>query len=364
MLPKKNPAAGQQIPSSTGTSARKSGVAARLRVYREDLKQEDAPLPKLIKTVAFKPSKGTAAIPPKAAAAAASGFRKKDPSLGVNKRNSAQERLNRLCEDLKEDVDLQKSGKKPSASTKYQQPIISLPSKGGSSSTSQASLSNKSLQLLKKYAAPDTSFSSPDSSLAEPEQMEWQSLMELTAAEPQHRSASDGKQNLPTTGNRLDTDYMECAASFANYRFLIVDTSIYLDHIEGIIDMFSDPVPANKPQPILVVPYKVLQQLESATHNFPDKKKAIIRTNRFLCTMLEKSDKRFRGQRLTDDACELFEQDSTSDSIINCALQVQSVAGDRLVVVTDDCCLLTKALVSELEACDWRNFYQQYSSSS
>ncbi|XP_050084747.1 uncharacterized protein LOC126570793 [Anopheles aquasalis] len=355
MPPKKSTADALQIPTSSVTAGKRSGVAARLRAYREDFKQDEPPLPKLTKTVAFKPSKGTPAIAPKAAAAAATTFRKKDPfsaSLATKKRNSAQERLNRLCEDLKEDVELQKSGKKSTVS-KNQQSI---------NQTSKASSSSKSLQLLKKYAAPDTGFSSPDSSLAEPEQMEWQSLMELTAAEPQRRTASDGK-NLPTTSNRLDTDYMECAASFANYRFLIVDTSIYLDHIEGIIDMFSDPVPANKPQPILVVPYKVLQQLESAAHDFPDKKKAIIRTNRFLCTMLEKSDKRFRGQRLTDDACELFEQDSASDSIINCALQVQSVAGDRLVVVTDDCCLLTKALVSELEACDWRNFYQQYSSS-
>uniref|UniRef100_A0A182FR28 PINc domain-containing protein n=1 Tax=Anopheles albimanus TaxID=7167 RepID=A0A182FR28_ANOAL len=345
MPPKKNAADGLQTTSSTVTAATRSGVAARLRAYREDLKQEEAQLPKLTKTVPFKPSKGTPTIAPKAAAAAAAAatvFRK-----NANKRNSAQERLNRLCEDLKEDVEQQKSGKKPSTSKNQQS--ISLPSKGGSGRTSQASSSNKSLQLLKEYGTLDTGFSSPASYLAEPEQMEWQSLMELTAAEAEHKSASDGK-HLPTTGNRLDTDYMECAASFANYRFLIVDTSIYLDHIEGIIDLFSDPVPANKPQPILVVPYKVLQQLESATHDFPDKRKAILRTNRFLCTMLEKSDKRFRGQRLTDDACELFEQDSASDSIINCALQVQSVAGDRLVVVTDDCCLLTKALVSELEA--------------
>uniref|UniRef100_A0A2M4AVY1 Putative transcriptional protein swt1 n=1 Tax=Anopheles triannulatus TaxID=58253 RepID=A0A2M4AVY1_9DIPT len=160
----------------------------------------------------------------------------------------------------------------------------------------------------------------------------------------------------PESETKLTTKYTEKALAFTSCMFVVLDTCVYLKHIESIISVHDHPVPKEKPQPILVIPYKVLQELEHVPQKKPWLASVAAKANQFFSKKLLNRDKHIIGQRPTDTAVKLIDTISSDDSIINCALQVQRVTGAQVVIVSEDYNLRSRAIAAGLKTYDWARY--------
>ncbi|XP_050089901.1 uncharacterized protein LOC126574022 [Anopheles aquasalis] len=155
---------------------------------------------------------------------------------------------------------------------------------------------------------------------------------------------------------KLTTKYREKASAFTSCMFVVLDTCVYLKHIESIISVHGQSVPEVKPQPILVIPYKVLQELEHVPQRKPWLASVAEKANQFFSKKLLKRDKRIIGQRPTDTTVKLIDTISSDDSIINCALQVQRVTAAQVVIVSEDYNLRSRAIAAGFKTYDWDSY--------
>uniref|UniRef100_A0A182MBC0 PIN domain-containing protein n=1 Tax=Anopheles culicifacies TaxID=139723 RepID=A0A182MBC0_9DIPT len=159
-------------------------------------------------------------------------------------------------------------------------------------------------------------------------------------------------QDSPKGVSDLKTKYKDGLSAFKDYFYCVIDTNIFIENYNDFQGFLSKKYSGS--QPIVVVPYKVLHELDTVKHKKPQLAPKIIPVVKFLHQMLRAKDARVKGQHPWDDMIELMPVHSPDDSIINCALQVQSVADSgnvKVVLVSNDCNMLTKALVANLNSC-------------
>ncbi|XP_049288310.1 uncharacterized protein LOC125766408 [Anopheles funestus] len=159
----------------------------------------------------------------------------------------------------------------------------------------------------------------------------------------------------------LKTKYKDGLSAFANYFYCVIDTNIFIENYNDFQDFLSRKYSGS--QPIVVVPYKVLHELDLVKHKKPQLGPKITPVVKFLHQMLRAKDARVKGQHPWDDTIELMPVHSPDDSIINCALQVQSVAASgnvKVVLVSNDCNMLTKAIVANLTSCTMEELQSDY----
>ncbi|XP_058063861.1 uncharacterized protein LOC131213763 [Anopheles bellator] len=270
------------------------------------------------------------------------------------KRQAAQDRLNKLRDHLHQELLQQKHSNAKLDGTKPKTLVAGVLATECCSQKSRSldgdSYMHDACALQKQIA----------NTPPVPVPMEWEVLTEHTQQQNDKIKPEQSDQSMIYTKTKVTTNYLEHVASFDNYMFLVLDSCVYMNEIDSIVRIFHSEVPISKPQPILVVPYKVLQELERLKNKKHELLAAITKTNNFLHSMLKKRDKRIKGQRPADSQLKLFELCSPDDSILNCALQVKKVAGEKVVLVSEDCNLLTKALVGELKAYNWKEFCDRY----
>ncbi|XP_053667259.1 uncharacterized protein LOC128716361 [Anopheles marshallii] len=170
------------------------------------------------------------------------------------------------------------------------------------------------------------------------------------ANDDSHRIASD-----------LKTKYKDGLSAFSSYFYCVIDTNIFIEYYNDFQNFLSRKYSGS--QPIVVVPYKVLHELDIVKHKKPQLGPKITPVVKFLHQMLRAKDARVKGQHPWDDTIELMPVHSPDDSIINCALQVQSVAASdnvKVVLVSNDCNMLTKALVATLNSCTMEELQADY----
>ncbi|XP_035897250.1 uncharacterized protein LOC118505497 [Anopheles stephensi] len=192
-----------------------------------------------------------------------------------------------------------------------------------------------------------------------------QNANELVAAEAKHDTKKPAKEDTNEDSKQVATDlktkYKDGLSAYSSYFYCIIDTNIFIENYKDFERFLSKKYVGR--QPIVVVPYKVLHELDTVKHKKPELAPKITPVVRFLHQMLRAKDARVKGQHPWDDTIELMPVLSPDDSIINCALQVQSVAagGDvQVVLVSNDCNMLTKALVANLNSCTMAELQTDY----
>ena len=109
-------------------------------------------------------------------------------------------------------------------------------------------------------------------------------------------------------------------------------------------------------QPILVVPYIVLQELDNIkTRNSDDNLGTIARKSvLFLNAMFKKKDQRVQGQSAMQAKNRIIEIENPDDNIINCCLQIteriRNSAQTGVILLSNDNNLRNKALVNKIDA--------------
>uniref|UniRef100_A0A182T280 PINc domain-containing protein n=1 Tax=Anopheles maculatus TaxID=74869 RepID=A0A182T280_9DIPT len=159
----------------------------------------------------------------------------------------------------------------------------------------------------------------------------------------------------------LKTKYKDGLSTYSSYFYCIIDTNIFIANYKEFEGFLSKTYVER--QPIVVVPYKVLHELDTVKHKNPQLAPKITPVVKFLHQMLRAKDPRVKGQHPWDDTIELMPVLSPDDSIINCALQVQTVAASsdvQVVLVSNDCNMLTKALVANLNSCTMEELQTDY----
>ncbi|XP_058830310.1 uncharacterized protein LOC131689321 [Topomyia yanbarensis] len=142
-----------------------------------------------------------------------------------------------------------------------------------------------------------------------------------------------------------------------NYRrffFMVLDTNIFLSHLKGLERMLQKGFP-HIGQPILLIPYIVLQELDRIKHRTQDPllSQAASHSIRFLNEKLRQRDPRVKGQSTLEAAHRLIEIANPDDNIVNCCLQVkQAIAGlpTELMLLSNDINLRNKLLVNGVQA--------------
>uniref|UniRef100_A0A182NCE3 PINc domain-containing protein n=1 Tax=Anopheles dirus TaxID=7168 RepID=A0A182NCE3_9DIPT len=157
---------------------------------------------------------------------------------------------------------------------------------------------------------------------------------------------------------KLKTNYQNGLAAFSNYFFCVIDTSVFIEHYMDFESFLTKKYVER--QPILVVPYKVQHELDTVKHKKPQLASSIMPVVKLLHRMLRARDARMKGQHPWDDTVELIPILSPDDSIINCALQVQTVIDVPVVVVSNDYIMLTKALAANLDSCTMEELQKDY----
>uniref|UniRef100_A0A182TZG6 PINc domain-containing protein n=1 Tax=Anopheles melas TaxID=34690 RepID=A0A182TZG6_9DIPT len=195
----------------------------------------------------------------------------------------------------------------------------------------------------------------PGSAQARLEQLCTALHQEPKKAEKQKETNNDSQKAM----SDLKTKYKEGLSAFSSYFYCVIDTNIFIEHYQDFQSFLSKKYKGR--QPIVIIPYKVLHELDTVKHKKPQLASKIVPVVKFLHKMLRAKDARVKGQHPWDDTIELMPLLSPDDSIVNCALQVQTVAGDaQVVLVSNDCNMLTKALVANLNSCTMEELQSDY----
>ncbi|XP_053698262.1 nucleolar and coiled-body phosphoprotein 1 [Sabethes cyaneus] len=144
--------------------------------------------------------------------------------------------------------------------------------------------------------------------------------------------------------------------NFQRFFFVVLDTNIFLSHLKGLEEMLSS-FPAAAGQPIFLVPYIVLQELDRIKHREQGKPLSVAATHsiRFLNERLRLRDPRVKGQSALEASRQLIEISNPDDNIVNCCLQVrEAIAGHcpttELLLLSNDVNLRNKMLVNGVQA--------------
>ncbi|XP_065092436.1 transcriptional protein SWT1 [Ochlerotatus camptorhynchus] len=141
---------------------------------------------------------------------------------------------------------------------------------------------------------------------------------------------------------------------FQRYVLLVMDTNVFLSHLKGVERLLEKGFP-HIGQPILIVPYIVLQELDRIKHREQGTplSQAAARSIRFLNDHLKRRDPRVIGQSSMEAAKQLIPVENADDNIMNCCLQVRliiaGIATD-LMLLSNDVNLRNKALVNGIQA--------------
>ncbi|XP_062700460.1 transcription elongation regulator 1-like [Aedes albopictus] len=191
------------------------------------------------------------------------------------------------------------------------------------------------------------------------EAMDWEDIPEEEAL----REVVAVRQLLPIgfTSVVLDTAIPEYgthlfdAIHFRRFVFLVMDTNVFLSHLKGVERLLEKGFP-HLGQPILVIPYIVLQELDRIKHREKGKplSQAASQSIRFLNEHLKRRDPRVKGQSTVEAAVHLVPVENPDDHIVNCCFQVRQIiagrAGTDLMLLSNDVNLRNKALVNGVPA--------------
>ncbi|XP_062539268.1 transcriptional protein SWT1 [Armigeres subalbatus] len=142
---------------------------------------------------------------------------------------------------------------------------------------------------------------------------------------------------------------------FPRFVFLVMDTNVFLSHLKGVEQLLGKGFP-HIGQPILVVPYIVLQELDRIKHREQGKplSQAASQSIRFLNDHLKRRDPRVKGQSTIEATIHLVPVENPDDHIINCCFQLRQIIAGRarteLMLLSNDVNLRNKALVNGLPA--------------
>uniref|UniRef100_A0A182Q195 PIN domain-containing protein n=1 Tax=Anopheles farauti TaxID=69004 RepID=A0A182Q195_9DIPT len=226
--------------------------------------------------------------------------------------------------------------------------------------------------------SPNTTPSSPVATGNNSDSMDCDTFMEFKQTEvikdsaklatpliPEHGVEKDSKdEEKKSDSQKLKTNYKNVLSAYSSCLFCVIDTSVFIEHYKDFESFLTKKYVGR--QPIVVVPYKVLHELDTVKHKKPQLASNITPVVKFLHRMLRVKDARVKGQHPWDDTVELMPIITPDDSIINCALQVQSAtdgsgADVSIVLVSNDCNMLTKALVANLNSCTMEELQKEYS---
>lgn len=253
------------------------------------------------------------------------------PSLN-NLKSPANERLSQIREQLADEVKL----------------LVSFLDED----TEMVDLSDTSVQQQQSNAV---------SQVEAVEDMEWEDIPEEVAI--QEVVAIRRSLGLKSAGGAkpcLDTSIPEYRmhlfdrTSFQRFFFMVLDTNIFLSHLKGVEKLLAKSF-VFIGQPILIVPYIVLQELDRIKHREQGKPLSVAASHsiRFLNERLKQRDPRVKGQSTIEAANPIIPIDNPDDNIVNCCLQLrQIISGYRteLMLLSNDVNLRNKALVNGVQA--------------
>uniref|UniRef100_A0A1Q3F282 Putative transcriptional protein swt1 n=1 Tax=Culex tarsalis TaxID=7177 RepID=A0A1Q3F282_CULTA len=202
---------------------------------------------------------------------------------------------------------------------------------------------------------------SVDTSTVEVEEMEWEDIPEEVALQEVvtiRRSlglklASIDSSSIPDHHSNPPSE--QPPSSFQRFFFVVVDTNIFLSHLKALEQLLTAGIPTVG-QPILIIPYIVLQELDRIKHREAGRplSQAACRSIRFLNELLKRRDPRVKGQSTLEAAAPIIPIENPDDHVINCccqqAGQLRGQSPAELLLLSNDVNLRNKALVSGLTA--------------
>ncbi|XP_055640510.1 transcriptional protein SWT1 [Toxorhynchites rutilus septentrionalis] len=167
-------------------------------------------------------------------------------------------------------------------------------------------------------------------------------------------AASDDNENYLHASIPEYKTHLFDQISFQRYFFMVLDTNIFLSNSKGVEDFLRKGFP-HIGQPIIIVPYIVLQELDRIKHREQGRplSQAASRSIRFLNEHLKTRDPRVKGQSTIDAANAIIPIENPDDNIINCCLQVQQIIANsptELMLLSNDVNLRNKSLVNGVQA--------------
>ncbi|KAL1398758.1 hypothetical protein pipiens_008703 [Culex pipiens pipiens] len=198
---------------------------------------------------------------------------------------------------------------------------------------------------------------SVDNSTLEVEEMEWEDIPEEVALQEVvtiRRSLGlklAGSGQTPSIPDHQSHQYDQVTSSFQRFFFVVVDTNIFLSHLKPLETLLTTGIPSVG-QPILIIPYIVLQELDRIKHREAGRplSQAACRSIRFLNDLLKRRDPRIRGQSTIEAAAPIIPIENPDDHIVNCCCQQLGQVRAELFLLSNDVNLRNKALVSGLTA--------------
>ncbi|XP_045495068.1 transcriptional protein SWT1 [Colias croceus] len=146
------------------------------------------------------------------------------------------------------------------------------------------------------------------------------------------------KENTPmrSQSNRDDSNVV-----------LVVDTNIFIHELDTIKDVLNSHLKGYKEQPTLLVPWRVINELDRLKDN-NNGNGAVCKRAKAAMDYLYKSlpeNNRIKGQSLRDANSHIYPCEIPDDEILNCSLQ-QVERGKNVLLVTNDKNLCNKAQIN------------------
>nr|CAD7399714.1 unnamed protein product [Timema poppensis] len=175
--------------------------------------------------------------------------------------------------------------------------------------------------------------------------------------------------------NVANTKQTNISIKVENGWYIILDTNILLDHLKLAEELRDTFIPGYG-LPIIVVPWRVLQELDGLKDNrkfksgkFNVSKSLDLVTRarkavRFLHNNMIKNHSRVRGQTAKEAATgEYLKNEIADDDILHCCYQFLE-KGNSVIIVSDDKNFVTKALASEIQAYTMEGIFEAISTMS
>nr|CAD7570634.1 unnamed protein product [Timema californicum] len=175
--------------------------------------------------------------------------------------------------------------------------------------------------------------------------------------------------------NVANTKQTNISIKVENGWYIILDTNILLDHLKLAEELRDTFIPGYG-LPIIVVPWRVLQELDGLKDNrkfksgkFNGSKSLDLVTRarkavRFLHNNMIKNHSRVRGQTAKEAATgEYLKNEIADDDILHCCYQFLE-KGNSVIIVSDDKNFVTKALASEIQAYTMEGIFEAISTMS
>ncbi|XP_038215081.1 transcriptional protein SWT1 [Zerene cesonia] len=144
-----------------------------------------------------------------------------------------------------------------------------------------------------------------------------------------------------------NTSMRSQATSNENNVVLVVDTNIFIHELDTIKDVLNSHLKGYKEQPTLLVPWRVINELDRLKDN-NNGNGAVCKRAKAAMDYLYKSlpeNSRIKGQSLRDANSHIYPCEIPDDEILNCSLQ-QVERGKNVLLVSNDKNLCTKAQIN------------------